>query len=278
MPASAPPVALIVLTRQSPEALDLSLASLYNQTFREFEVLVADTTRLDRYDPVVALHAEHLDQPLRHIHAPGDPLNQARALNAAVASTQSEYLVFMGGDCIAQPGFIEAHVDAAEYGYFACGESLPLDPQLSGRVSAETIGSGQLFDEGWLTSASPGWVKQHLRTSPVGMLRDWLRRDTPGQQYWNCDASSCFRDDAMKINGFDMDVEDWRQDRDFANRLQNNGMEPVRPAVAGNVMQLYRHPMPDLQPTGGRLPVKLAPAGEVRASHGVEELLSAVQG
>lgn len=266
------PIALIIHARQQPEHLDLCLASLYRQTHREFEVLVVDTVPGDANDPVVAHHARYLPQGIRSIEPPSGVGNLARALNAAVLSTKAEYLVFFGGDCLAQPEFLAAHVERAEYGYFVHGDTLPLDETITSVVDAAALGSGAMFEESWLKAVSPEWHSRHLASSAVARFRDWVQKDTPQQQFWNCQSSSCFRHDMLEVNGFDMDVEDWRIDRDFANRLQNNGLEPVHTRAAGNVLRLFSAQVTQEFDRGGRVPAALTPGGEVRAVSGLAEL------
>jgi len=267
-------IALIVHAPEQTEQLDLCLAGLYSQRFEDFEILVTDMAPDNRHDDVVAHHREHLHQPLRHIRAPGEPLNLGRALNAAVLSTEAEYLVFLGGNCIVQPGFLDGHFAVADYGYFAHGETLPLDRKLSNALNAATLGTGQAFDENWLRAVSPEWYAKHLRGSAINVMRDWLKKDTPSQQYWNCDSSSCFRADLLGVDGFDMDVDDWRQNRDIANRLQNNGLEPLATGVHGNVLRfLCADDRPVTLERGGRVPASLEPGGEIMAVAGLSELM-----
>lgn len=264
-------VALIVHARGEPDYLDLCLASLYGQKYPEFEILVTDVGKDNAFEEVVAHHAAHMHQRVRHIKAPGGPGNLALALNAAMLATTSEYLVFLGGDCLAQPEFISAHVGAADYGYFAYAETLPLDAPITAAIDARALGSGLAFEESWLLATSPEWHAEHLRGSALGKLKEWLRKDTPGQRYWNVECSSCFRDELLAVNGFDRDVDDWRLETDAANRLQNNGLEPVKVRAAGNVLKLY-HKDALVEQGGGRLPTPLEPGGEVRAVNGIAEL------
>jgi glycosyltransferase involved in cell wall biosynthesis len=267
-------VALIVPAHREPDHLDLCLASLYGQTFPEFEILVTEATGGHANDEVVEHHAAHIPQRLRHIAVPGRNVNLAQALNAAILSTTAEYLVFLGGDCLAQPEFVATHVDAADYGYFAHAETLPLDERITEAVDSLALGARLAFDEVWLKATSPEWHARYLRGSALNRVRDWLQKDTPGLRYWNGESSSCFRDDLMRVNGFDMDVEDWRLERDIANRLQNNGLEPVTAGPAANVLRLF-NPLTDLKrKRGGRVPASLAPGGDVRAVTGLEELVA----
>jgi glycosyltransferase involved in cell wall biosynthesis len=269
-------ISLIIHARQQPEHLDMCLASLYRQTHDEFEVLVVDAEPGDANDVVVEHHARHLPQPIRHIDAPGGAGNLAQALNAAVLSTAAEYLVFFGGDCLAQPEFLLSHVERADYGYFVHGDVLPLDETITGVVDAAALGSGAVFEESWLKAVSPEWHNRHLASSAVARFKDWLQKDTPQQQFWNNRSASCFRQDAIDVNGFDMDVEDWRIDRDYANRLQNNGLEPVRTRAAGNVLRLFSEQITRELGRGGRVPAALAPGGEIRAVTGLEEFAARV--
>lgn len=271
------PVALVVHAPALSEHLDLCLAALYGQTFKDFEVLVTDTADDNGHDEVVAHHAKHLAQKLRHVRAPGGSLNLGRALNAAVLSTDAEYLIFLGGGCVVQPGFIAGHLAVADYGYFAYGETLPLDLPLTNALDAAALGTGQAFDEEWLQAVSPAWHARFLKGSAMGTLRQWLRKDTPGLQYWNCESSSCFRADLLAVDGFDMDVDDWRLERDLANRLQNNGHEPVAVGVHGNVLRLLDPQRPERAGSGGRLPAQLEPAGEVMAVSGLRQLVPGSQ-
>lgn len=267
------PVALIVHAHREPDHLDLCLASLYGQTYPEFEVLVTEAAGSRANDAVIEHHAAHIPQRLRHIAVPGRGINLARALNAAVLSTNAEYLVFLGGNCLAQPEFVATHVAAADYGYFAYAETLPLDERITEAVDSLALGAGYAFDEAWLKATSPEWHARHLQGSALNRMREWLQKDTPGLRYWNGESSSCFRDDLVRVNGFDMDVEDWRIDRDLANRLQNNGLEPVASGPAANVLRLFDLLADDGAKRGGRVPASLAPGGEVRAVTGLDELV-----
>lgn len=269
-------VALIVHARGAPESLDLCLAALYGQRLSEFEILVTNTGRSRGHDEVLRHHQAHMRRRLRTVQVPATSSanggNLAHALNAALLDTDAEYLVFLGGDCLAQPDFVSAHVAAADYGYFAHAETLPLDAKISGAIDARALGSGLAFDEQWLQATSPGWHGRHLAPSAIGALKAWLKKDTPDERYFNVDSSSCFREEFLAINGFDRDVDDWRLERDMANRLQNNGQEPIAVGPAGNVLRLHgEHPEREA-PSGGRLPATLAPGGEVRAVNGLEEL------
>ena len=271
-------VALIVHARGEPDFLDLCLASLYRQEYPEFEILVTDMAAEGVNDEVIAHHQAHMHQRLRHIRVPGGAGNLAQALNGAMLSTMAEYLVFLGGDCLAQPQFVGAHVAAADYGYFAYAETLPLDQPITNSINARALGSGLAFDEQWLMTVSPEWHARHLKGSALVKLKDWLRKDTPGQRFWNSEASSCFREELQAINGFDRDVDDWRLEEDAANRLQNNGLEPVAAGPRGNVLRLYSTDAREAAPSGGRLPASLAPAGEVRAVNGLAELTAKQDG
>ncbi len=270
-------LALIVHARGQPEHLDLCLASLYGQSHGEFEVYVADTGRED-LDEVVSHHSRHLPQRLRRIRVKAPPGNLACLLNAAVAAADAEYIVFLGGDCLAQPGFIGEHLAAADYGHFAHAETLPLDAAISQAVNSVALGSGLAFDEAWLKAVSPGWHARHLHGSALGKFRQWLHRETPGLQYWNAESSSCFHSDLLEVNGFDMDVDDWRLDRDIANRLQNDGLEPIRLGPAGNVLKLHTPGARRKGDRGGRVAAPLKPGGDVRAVTGLEEFSRRVRG
>jgi len=57
-------------------------------------------------------------------------------------------------------------------------------------------------------------------------VRSWLNRLTPTKPTWNGHNASCFKADAIAVNGFDQRLRYGGLDREFGERLVNAGIVP----------------------------------------------------
>lgn len=62
------------------------------------------------------------------------------ALNKAIQSARADWLVFIDGDCVLHPRFMEWHTRWAEQGVILAGNRIKLPPLLSRRLLADTKG------------------------------------------------------------------------------------------------------------------------------------------
>jgi glycosyltransferase involved in cell wall biosynthesis len=122
--AAAPRVAVIVATRNRPDALRVCLTHLAAQTLprEEFEVIVVDDGSDPPLDGVVAPFAGRTNLRVVRQH----PQGPAAARNAGIAATRAPVLAFTDDDCRPAPDWLEhllPHFDAG------------VDLMVGGRVS-----------------------------------------------------------------------------------------------------------------------------------------------
>ncbi len=232
-------VALIVSSYNQPAHLDRCLLALGLQTYRDFELIIADDGSGPETADVIDGHQGAFDGQIRHLWQEDLGFRKTRILNKAILSTDADYLVFMDGDCIAHPEFINQHVLNAGQGHYLNGAMIRLNEPLSEKIDAALISSEKVFDTRWLKKGGGEWNRRFLRLSlPLGM-RYWLNRHTPTDCYWLGANSSCFRKDAVAINGFDNRFTYGFEDGDFGNRLENYGLEVRTVRWTANVLHLW---------------------------------------
>jgi GT2 family glycosyltransferase len=153
----------------------------------------------------------------------------------------------MDGDCLAHPDFVREHAVHAKRGHYLNGSMIRLGQRLTNRIDNEAIDRGDTFRSGWLMRQGRGWNRRYLRFSLGYRTRLWLDRHTTTKLYWLGANSSCFRDDALAVNGFDNRFTYGFEDGDFGNRLENYGLAPLTVRWTANVLHLF-HGRPWDQP------------------------------
>ena len=133
-----PGIAVIVSTYNRPDALDAVLRSLAEQTYRRFEIVVADDGSGPDTHALVARQAEDLGPRVQHVRQEDRGYRLAAIRNRAVAATEQPYLIFLDGDCLVRPDYVGRHARLAEAGRFVPGSRVRLDPDSRGSRSSRT--------------------------------------------------------------------------------------------------------------------------------------------
>ncbi len=237
-------ISIIITTYNWPAALELCLNSLFAQTDQHFEIIIADdgsnlvnlqkTQNYCGNSPVAIRYVHHEDQGFR----------AAAIRNKAVAQSQGDYLIFMDGDCLALPGFISKHRQLAESGYFVPGNRVLLSQAFTQAVIEHCL---PLHKSSFLD-----FIRLRLQNKinrltafielPLGLLRyvqakKWQKAMTCNLAMW--------RDDFIKVNGFDEFFEGWGyEDSDLVIRLIHAEVKRKEGRFAVPVLHLW-HPQND---------------------------------
>lgn len=228
--ASPPRLSLVVAVYNDARALGLVLDALGRQTFRDFELVIAD----DGSGPEIAALAEaragEAGFRVSRVWHPDRGFRKNAILNRAVAAAEAPWLVFIDGDCIPHERFLEDHARHARPGAVLCGRRVNLGPGHSARATPEAVRSGRfarltpaLVADGLLGRSA--WVEEGFRTEN-GFLRRLLHRGAPS--ILGCNFS-VHREWLERINGFNEEYEGPGQgeDSDVGFRLTLAGAELV---------------------------------------------------
>ena len=242
-----PTAALIVSTYNQPDHLDRCLLALKKQTLRDFELILADDGSDERTRLVIDKYSTAFANAVIHLWQEDRGFRKTQILNKAMLATSANYLVFMDGDCLAHPDFVSEHLAYAKRGHYLNGSMIRLNRQLTDRIGHEAIAAGDVFRSVWLTGQGRAWNRRYHRFSLGYKTRRWLDRYSRTKLYWLGANSSCFREDALAVNGFDNRFTYGFEDGDFGNRLENFGLVPATVRWTANVLHLF-HGRPWDQP------------------------------
>lgn len=248
-----PSISVLLATYNWPQALNLCLQSLQAQTQAGFEVVIADDgSRADTAD-LIAQYVRIANFPIVHVWQEDLGFRKALALNKALEKAQGDYLVFLDGDCLAQPDFVARHRQLAQAGHMVTGSRVLMSPALTAATLASA--SGEVVDghswayaefsrrlawqrlQGGVNKALPFLFK--LPDNPLRLYRKFVWRRIKG-----CNMA-CWKQDALAIGGFDTFLIGWgHEDADFVFRLQQAGLVRKSGAWSTEVLHLF-HPEGD---------------------------------
>ncbi len=217
-------LSVIITTYNSPAWLEKVLWGYYHQTFRDFELLLADDGSREDTAALIDRMRSETGMTMRHIWQRDDGFRKCRILNKAILCARTEYLVFTDGDCIPRSDFLAVHAREARPGRFLTGGYNKLPMGLSQAITREDIASGRAFDYDWLRAHGLPRDRKFLKLR-TGPRRAWLlNRLTPAPRSWNGANSSGWLKDILRANGFDERMRWGMLDSEFGDRLRNAGI------------------------------------------------------
>lgn len=221
-------LSVVLTTYNNPEWLEKVLWGFEAQTFREFELLVADDGSDDRTRELLDRLRPQLGYTLQHVWHAKDGFRKCTILNAAIARATGEYLFFSDGDCIPRPDVLTVHAGLATRGRFLSGGYLKLPMAVSQAITREDIMAGRATDYEWLRSQGTPADKQSRRLAWGPVMARALDALTTTRASFNGHNASAWRDDLVLVNGFDERLEWGGLDRELGERLENAGVRGMQ--------------------------------------------------
>lgn len=253
-------VAVVVTTYNRPAALSWVLASLSQQIVMPAQIVIADDGSGPETQKQIQMWASYFKQ-----HYPQTTLNHAwqedlgfraaAARNLAVERARElreiRALIFLDGDCVAPPFFIQNHLALlAPKTIVAGGRGLLSESYTKGLEGLANIHSPEVLVQQlerfnapfrlWLMKACDRYLTMHPFAHPVfNPLRDSRPRDDGRVRTCNL---SLWLEDFVRVDGFDHSFVGWGlEDTEFAVRLISSGIKVRSGRFATNVFHLW-HP------------------------------------
>jgi glycosyltransferase involved in cell wall biosynthesis len=218
-------ISVIISTYNSEAWLEKVLWGYEAQTFRKFEVVIADDgSKQPTFDLIKKMKSE-VSYPIKHIWQEDEGFQKSRILNKAIVACDAEYIVMSDGDCIPRNDFLEVHLLNKEKGYFLSGGYFMLPMSISKLITKDDILSQQCFNVKWLKSQGlkPSFKNNKLKAK--GLFQGLLNLFTPTKATWNGHNASGWKADILAVNGFDERMQYGGQDRELGERLFNLGIK-----------------------------------------------------
>jgi glycosyltransferase involved in cell wall biosynthesis len=222
MTSLGPRVSVVVTTYNNPRGLQLVLTGLSRQSFKNFELLVADDGSGPETAVVITEFATRAPFPVRHVWHPDQGFRKCTICNKAILEAAGDYLVFFDGDCIPARNCLELHLRAARRDSYLAGGAVYLDRHLSERITPADVASGRLDRPGlWWARVNK---RRRLLVRHIPLVRDLMNHRVPRQPSWRGGNSSAWAGHMRAVGGFDERFTYGFEDADFGHRLQALGV------------------------------------------------------
>ena len=218
---------IIITSYNQVRTLRFLFASLDRQTFRDFEVVVADD---GSSDGTRELCQEKHTFSIKFVTQEDLGYRKSKIVNLAIRQSDSSYLIFLDADVILERHFVEDHLTLKKSNHFVCGRRVDLGSFISRKIVLNEVSRGQ-FDRlsvrFLLSLFLSGLIKDSIGLKrALRITHPRLRRilgydrslDMLGSNF------SAWKEDILKVNGFNESLESyWGEDGDLYIRLRNSG-------------------------------------------------------
>ena len=218
-----PAASVLFATYNEPKWLEWVLLGYATQTTRDFEVIVVDDGSDEKTRSVIDRLRPTLPFGLRHFWQPDEGYQKCKGMNRGILLSDSDYLIFTDGDCVPRADFVDCHLQLRRRGRYLTGGYCKLPLELSHRIDRDDVLSGRATDYRWL--ADNGLERHSLK---LRLRRPWqralLNRITPVKPRFHGHNASAWKDDIVRVNGWDERMQYGGQDLELGERLVNAGV------------------------------------------------------
>jgi len=267
---------VIISVYKDIENLAAILHALENQSFKHtFEVIVSE----DGQDP--AMKNFIADYPsasfsLAHLTQDDQGFRKNRALNRAVASAKSQYLLFLDGDCVPHIHWLKSHLQYLHKGRFCIGRRVELGPRFSQRLKKDNTWIKKLSSPFYYLAYSLPAILDGTHHYEAGIRYHWLQRLIQNREtsLLGCNFSCC-KDDLIAINGFNELYQSpgYGEDSDIEFRLRNIQVKGVNLKFFAQVFHLYHKKQYTVTDQNKSLYMQTVENSLIKCSPGIDQYL-----
>lgn len=239
---SNPQASLIISVYSNVRFLKKVLDSVNSQTFKNFEVIISEDAMHDGMKTF--LDNFHIEYPYQHLVQEDLGWRKNLALNRAILAAKSDYLIFIDGDCVLHPQFVEKHIFYSKENRILAGRRVMLNEKLTNMILNERMNPSEI--EKYLLHNLFSLNKEGINFPEEGFflnpkkiwgLLPYLRNV---KNITGCNMSFS-KKTIMSINGFD---EDYKlpavgEDLDISWRFKESGFKLF--SVRNYAVQYHLH-------------------------------------
>ncbi len=218
-------LSIIITTYNSPEWLGKVLTGFGCQSFKDFEIVIADDGSRTETKDLIDSFREKISQPIIHVWQEDTGFNKCEILNKAIVQSTTDYLVFTDGDCIPHADYMKVHYEKRQPGYFLSGGYYKLPMNISKAIQYDDITSGRCFSLKWLKSMGLPTSMKNSKLFFNETFSTVMNAVTPTNASWNGHNASGWKKDIEAVNGYDERMRYGALDRELGERLMNKGIK-----------------------------------------------------
>jgi glycosyltransferase involved in cell wall biosynthesis len=216
---------VIISTYNNPEWLSLILYSYELQTNLDFEIIIADDGSDERTKSIIGEFLQTSRLNVIHVWQKDDGFQKTKILNKAIVASNSNYLIFTDGDCIARKDFVETHLKLKRFNCALSGGYFKLAEAITSLITKEVVENESCFKKEWLIKNGQQKSFKFNKLTISKLKAVILNKITTTNATFDGMNVSCYKADIVKVNGFDERMQYGGLDREVGERMMNNGVE-----------------------------------------------------
>lgn len=195
---------IIISVYSNTRALKVVLDSLKIQTEQSFEIIISEDAEHEHVKEFCQSY--DFSHDYQHLTQPDVGWRKNQALNKAIKAAKSDWLIFIDGDCVLHPRFVEHHIKLSGPKNIVAGKRVKLNDELSELLlqdvmNYQTIERTLIKKMFFGNKKGIGFIEEGIFINPVSCL-GFIPKLRKMSQLKGCNMS--FSKAAIEaINGFD---------------------------------------------------------------------------
>ena len=227
-------VSLIISTYNRPDALSVCLDSIQYQTVLPHEIIIGDDGSTSETKDIIDQIKEKFPIPVIHIWQEDKGFRLAMMRNKSIAQANGDYIIEIDGDVFLHSKFIEDHIRLAQPKHYLKGTRVRLNKLLTEQICTNKKSQKIYPWNKGIESKAETAIHSKLLSS---IFADNFKKNKISGLGCNM---SFWKDDFIKINGYDEFFEGWgKEDDDLAHRLGRYGCKKRTIRFSGIVYHLW---------------------------------------
>src|SRR3989344_388904 len=264
-----PKITLLIGFYNNTQFFDMMFASIENQTFKDFEVIICDDGSRKEVVDHVHRYMRKTSIQIQHLWQEDQGFRKPELLNKALL-TSTDYLILVDQDCMLHPEFIREHYENRQPNAVLSGRRAELSPFITKLLTPEKIRNNFIQKNYWWMFFFMFFIKNNQWDKGVYIKNSLLRKffNRKHRPLVGCNFSF-HKSNLINVNGFDMSqlVSCGSEDTDIEFRLLLDKVE-IKPICHGAVQYHLFHPirrknapLPETYEKHRREKIKFIPVG-----------------
>lgn len=229
-------LSLIIPVYKNIPFLHAILSRMHHQEHQKFEVIVAEDDNDEKMKNYLLDMRKNVSFKLSHVSQKDNGFRKNKIMNKAISVAESEFLVFIDGDCVPAPKFLKEYAKAAQKNTIHWGRRVMLDEELTNKMldNTDPITFPNFMQ---LVNSKSEKIEEAVYSPYLNMFR------TSDRNFKGCNWG-VFKEDILKVNGFDEDYVHATagEDDDMEWRLKSVGLEKKSLRNKAIVYHLHHKP------------------------------------
>ncbi|MBI5359983.1 MAG: glycosyltransferase [Planctomycetes bacterium] len=212
---------VILSTFNQPNALRLCLTGYKNQSYKDFELIIADDGSDEETKAVIEEFKPRFASPIKHVWQENHGYRRAKIVNEGFKISEGKVVILTDGDTIPNKNFVKIHAENCRENAFCVGGFIMLSADYCRALTMELVEKEDY--EKFLTAGKRfRFAVKHWKN-----LFYIARGKMDRPKVFGCNIS-VWRSSFEAVNGYDENFDGFgKEDSDLRNRLRKAGVRPV---------------------------------------------------